>query len=223
MDTKVKTKTRKNAKAKIEDDQQKFLSGIGPATVVLLTEIRSLQLASQEIQTALSKNTRKHIEAMETFLFSFPRPKKGHRKTSLPVSKFPELTRLSRELEIAASSFPLSLRGLFLVLISKWDAYIGALLRWVYDVKPEIIDKSTRSILYTDLHSMVSIEDARTKIVDEEVSSVLRESHVEHFAYLEKKLGIPLRDLDMWPEFVELTQRRHLVGDVLHIDEKVFP
>jgi hypothetical protein len=46
-----------------------------------------------------------------------------------------------------------------------------------------------------------------------EASSVLRESHAEHFAYLDKKLKITLTaDLDVWPQFIELTQRRHLVA-----------
>ncbi len=109
------------------------------------------------------------------------------KKLSIPIEKMPELTKLARELAVAVSAFPLSKRGFILVLVSKWDAYVGELLRWVYRVRPEIIDGSTRSILFTDLKDMKSISAARDKIVDDEVAAVMRESHIEQFKYLRKE------------------------------------
>ena len=72
------------------------------------------------------------------------------------------------------------------MLVSKWDAYMGSILRWVYSIQPDIINSSGRSILYTELRDIGDMEDAREKVVEDEISSVLRESHSEHFAYLEK-------------------------------------
>lgn len=49
-------------------------------------------------------------------------------------------------------------------------------------------------------------------IIEKEVETVLRNSHVEQFDWLESKFGIPLRKgLDSWPTFVETTERRNLL------------
>ncbi len=97
--------------------------------------------------------------------------------------------------------------------MARWDAFIGDILRWLYGVHPGSIDKSGRSLSFSELVALGSIDAAREKIVEDEIDTVLRKSHIEQFDYLEDKLQIPLRkDLDIWPIFVELTQRRHLIA-----------
>jgi hypothetical protein len=49
--------------------------------------------------------------------------------------------------------------------------------------------------------------------LEKEIESVLRESHTEHFKWLESKLGLnTLRKFDtkVWEDFIELTERRNL-------------
>lgn len=56
-----------------------------------------------------------------------------------------------------------------------------------------------------------SIDAAREHIIAEEIESFLRNSHIEHFEWLESRLKIPLRkDLPSWATFVEVTQRQNL-------------
>lgn len=55
------------------------------------------------------------------------------------------------------------------------------------------------------------IPEAREYLVEKEVESVICKSHVEHFAWLEKKLKTSFnKNLRSWPNFVELTERRNL-------------
>jgi len=79
-----------------------------------------------------------------------------------------------------------------------------------------MLSSSERSISYKDLTEIGSVEAAREQIIEKEVESVLRDSHSQQIDWLEKKLDIPLRkDLRIWPEFIELCERRNLL---LHAD-----
>ncbi len=61
-----------------------------------------------------------------------------------------------------------------------------------------------------------SVEAARERIIEKEVETVIRDSHVQQIEWLEKKLSMPLRkDLKIWPQFVEICERRNLIS---HID-----
>lgn len=78
-------------------------------------------------------------------------------------------------------------------------------------VRPEILDSSERTLKYSELLDFQDIPAAREHLVEKEVESVLRKSHVEHFSWLEKKLSTPFnKNLRSWPDFVELTERRNL-------------
>lgn len=68
-----------------------------------------------------------------------------------------------------------------------------------------------KNILLSDILNFSSIDDAREYIIEKEINSVLRESHDEQFAWLEKMINVPLRkDLTIWPDFIEVTERRNL-------------
>jgi len=56
-----------------------------------------------------------------------------------------------------------------------------------------------------------SLEKARSFILEKKSKSVLRKSHIEQFTWMEEKFKMKLRkDLQVWPCFVELTERRNL-------------
>jgi hypothetical protein len=207
-------------KAKRPTDQRtREPRNVNKITDNFLREILSLQFAQEETSKVLKASVNKHRHAFDTFLKPFKRVKEG---TSLnviiPIEKAEELGRLTHELSSSAGSLALSHRGLFLVLVSKWDAYFGSLLRWVYRVRPEIVDSSSRTISFAELKQINSIDMARNKIVEDEISVVLREGHGEQFEYLERKLSVTLKKLDIWPKFIELTQRRNLIA---HADGKI--
>jgi len=212
-----KTKTSKRTDNSA-DQNKKDRTSVNAITDDFLSEIRSLLFAQEETSKVLMASADKHLDAFTKFVESFPSVKNDSNRKMIPVEKVEELKRLIHDLRSSIGSLSLSHRGLFLVLISKWDAYFGSLLRWIYRVKPEIIDSSARTISFTELKQINSVDLARSMIVEDEVSVVLRDSHGDQFDYLERKLNIPLKKLDIWGKFVELTQRRNLIA---HADGKV--
>ncbi|WP_375158515.1 hypothetical protein [Bradyrhizobium sp. RDT46] len=106
-----------------------------------------------------------------------------------------------------------SLPDMFLMgLISSYDVFLANLLHLVFLLKPEMLSSSERNISFKDLVELGSIEAARNQIIEKEIETLLRQSHHAQFDSLEARLGIPLRkDLEIWPDFVEICERRNLV------------
>ena len=129
---------------------------------------------------------------------------------------FEKLQVEGQELRVGIDLIPSS----FLIsIVSQFDVFLGRLLKWLYSVRPEILSASGRSISYADLLNYDSVDEAREHLVEKEVESFLRESHIEHFNILERKLEMPLRKgLECWPQFVELCERRNLA---VHADRIV--
>lgn len=96
-------------------------------------------------------------------------------------------------------------------LISSYDSMLSELLRIVFSKKPEIVFTSDREIKFSDLASYASIEDARAGIISEEIEGALRKSHHDQFQWMENKFSMRLREgLNVWPDFIELCERRNL-------------
>ncbi|WP_040576799.1 hypothetical protein [Methylophaga lonarensis] len=100
-------------------------------------------------------------------------------------------------------------------LVSLFDAYLARLIRNMFSVKPELLNSSEKSLKFSDLVEFDNLDDARDSVVGMEIESILRESHTDQFKWLEDKIKIPLRELDAWKEFVEITERRNLF---VHVD-----
>lgn len=97
-------------------------------------------------------------------------------------------------------------------ILSSYDAILSDLLKVVFSIKPEMIFTSDREIKFSDLAAFGSISEARDSIVSNEIDGVMRQSHHEQFSWMEKKFAMKLTEgLDVWPEFVELCERRNLL------------
>jgi hypothetical protein len=168
----------------------------------LLVDIRSVQSAQEQASETLLSNISTKADEFSRFVEKFSKSTRGssQRQLQIPIGKTADFKKLIRELTVAANSLSLSMQASLLVLVSKWDAFMGSMLRWVYTVQPAIINASERSIAYIELLRIGDLKSAREKIIDDELSSVLRDGHIAHFDYLEKKLKVSLRsDLDIWP------------------------
>jgi hypothetical protein len=67
------------------------------------------------------------------------------------------------------------------------------------------------TITLADLNKFLSIDEAKEYLIEKEIENVLRNSHSEHFLWLEKKLNVSIKDhLNVWPRFIEITERRNL-------------
>jgi hypothetical protein len=95
--------------------------------------------------------------------------------------------------------------------VSQYDAFLGRLIKTIFHHKPELLNNSEKNLLFSELLKFKSIDEAREFVVEKEVESVLRDSHLKQFKWLENKLNIPLRkDLPSFSSFIEITERRNL-------------
>ena len=131
-------------------------------------------------------------------------------KFTLEVDKRSDFDRLKKEMDSVQSARRLMPRNFIVALICCYDSFFGKILRYIFMVWPQILDSSERTLKYSDLLEFADISGAREYFIEKEVESVIRKSHVEHFAWLEKKLKISFnKNLHSWPDFVELTERRN--------------
>jgi hypothetical protein len=135
----------------------------------------------------------------------------GRINYSIPPNKDHKRKILRRKVENSKMAHDLIPRGIFVSLISEYDSYLGYLIRAILYLKPEILCGSEKSLLFSKLLELNSIDDAREYLIEKEVESILRENHAQHFAWFEKKLSVPLtKDLKCWSKFIEITERRNL-------------
>lgn len=102
-------------------------------------------------------------------------------------------------------------RSFLVSMVSQYDAYLGRLLRALFFSKPEILNSFESKHTFFEVSKYESIDAFAEGVISKEVETVLRKSHAEQFSYLESKFGLKLRtDLGVWPDFIELTERRNL-------------
>jgi hypothetical protein len=119
---------------------------------------------------------------------------------------------LERNASTSALASKIIPESLFVSLISQYDAFLTRLLRAIYEIKPDVLNGSERNLTFSQLVEMETIENARGFIIDKEIDTVLRKSHSEQFDYLEKLIGMKLREkLPIWQTFIEITERRNLL------------
>jgi hypothetical protein len=130
---------------------------------------------------------------------------------SLDAGQHLKYQRLMRRVHRADLALTLVPRGLLVALVSQFDAYVGALIRQLFTLRPELLDASGRTLTFSQLTEFGSIEAAREYVIEKEIESVLRESHIDQFVWLEGKFNLPLRKgLPAWSVFIEVTERRNL-------------
>ena len=135
----------------------------------------------------------------------------GNPEYTLSVDHMYKVSALSRQNYHLNTSRKLLPRSFLVSLISQYDAYLGSLIRVIFYKKPEILNSSEKNLTFSQLVGFSTVDDARRFIVEKEIEAVIRESHIEQIRWLEKKLDMPLtKGLDIWPAFVEITERRNL-------------
>ncbi len=119
--------------------------------------------------------------------------------------------RLKGRVQKSALARQLVPNSILVALVSQFDAFLGHLIGHLFEIKPEILNSSANTLTFSQLVEFGSLSNAREYIVEKEIETVLRKSHAEQFEWLENKFGLPLRtNLEAWPAFIELTERRNL-------------
>ncbi|MEJ1119846.1 hypothetical protein V9K92_15345 [Phyllobacterium sp. CCNWLW109] len=172
------------------------------SSTIELSPLISTAIANQEIGTFVANNGLK-IPEFENENFSVYEISQGYFSTLVQ----------KHEASMAAIKGAEHLPEISVIgLISVYDAYLAKLLKVVFKTHEEMILTSDREIKYSDLLKYGSLDDAKNQIIEKDVESVIRNSHHEQFSWMEKKFSLPLRkDLKVWPDFIELCERRNLL------------
>lgn len=102
-------------------------------------------------------------------------------------------------------------RAFLSALVSQYDAFIGHVIRCLFEDLPDLLDSSNHNIQLKELLAFDDIEDAKNSILEKEVETVLRSSHNDQIEWIERKLSCEIRThIPKWNEFIEITERRNL-------------
>lgn len=130
----------------------------------------------------------------------------------MSINLYPDFAHMNEQI-IAANAGARELPNVMIIgLISSYDAFLSRLLKVIFTKYPDMVLTKGKEVPYADIFAFSSIDEVRSHLIDKEVESIIRESHVEHFRLIENKFDMKLRvGLDVWPSFVELCERRNLL------------
>lgn len=96
-------------------------------------------------------------------------------------------------------------------LISRFDEFLGQLLKIVLRIHPEWLTSSDKTITYRELVGLDSIEKAVSGLIDKEVENLLRGSHDDQIKFIDEKLKLGIHEsFTRLSAFLEVTERRNL-------------
>jgi hypothetical protein len=137
----------------------------------------------------------------------------------IKLEDFSEYKKLNKSIRASRTAFHIIPRNFIVSLVSMYDAYLGKLIKLMFNIYPDKLNQSEKQLTFSELSQFEDLEEARDFIIEKEIESVLRKSHHDQIKWLEGKLSIPLRkDLKIYPTFIEVTERRNLF---VHTDGRV--
>lgn len=130
---------------------------------------------------------------------------------SIPGELSNKTKRLEKRYSHAEKAYEIIPCSLITTLISLYDGYLGHLIKKILHQKPEILKASDKTLQFAQLLKINSMKEAKECFIEQETEGILRENHIKQFKWLENKFNVQLKkDLNVWPIFVELTERRNL-------------
>lgn len=137
----------------------------------------------------------------------------------LPIEHYYELNKFNNQLFNLRKAKTLLPNSFLVSMISQYDAFIGGLIRIIFVTQPELLNSSEKKFQFSQIMQFNNFDEAREYIIEKEIDSILRNSHVDQIKWLENKLILTLtKDLQIWQSFVEITERRNLL---VHTDGRV--
>jgi hypothetical protein len=191
-----------------------------------VSDLEGLRTASHLTGRIMQATAEKASHEYEAFIKDVEQeivvdPKTGVSRTllAIPTNRRQEFSRLESSLKRTMRSVTLVPRNFVVSLISTYDVFVSKLVQTIFAIKPECLNQSERVIKVSELLAAGSREDLILALTDDEVETLLRKSHQDQFTWLENRFHVVLRKgLNVWPEFIEVTQRRNLF---VHSDGRV--
>lgn len=130
----------------------------------------------------------------------------------LEINKFVEFQNLQDLLEMAQKSARELPRMLMTGLISSLDYHLAAIYRIIIGARPHIVFESDKKISAADILALASLDDFKTRLIEQEVESVSRRPFEDQVKWVEKLIGLDSikKTFERWPELIEVMERRNL-------------
>lgn len=126
-------------------------------------------------------------------------------------SKTPELRKLRKERDKSRKLLLVIPTNFLVAIVSEYDAFIGDLIREIYKNKPEKVNSLEKEFTFKEIIEFGSMESIKDFVIEKDIETTLRKSHLEQLNALERKFNIELtKDLSLLPDFIEITERRNL-------------
>lgn len=126
-------------------------------------------------------------------------------------SKAPELRKLRKERDKSRKLLLVIPTNFLVAIVSEYDAFIGDLIREIYKNKPEKVNSLEKEFTFKEIIEFGSMESIKDFVIEKDIETTLRKSHLEQLNALERKFSIDLtKDLSLLPDFIEITERRNL-------------
>lgn len=203
--------------------EQKTNSEIGEVILKSILSLEGLRESSSILLNSLDNEVHSAIETLDKLLDPFKQEVEAveiedldeENKTKItykiPASHARKVNDAQRRLASLVRSRDILPRNFLISYVSEFDYFVGALLKNIYKMKPELLNSSGQQYAIKEILSFSSIEEIREEIIEKDIESILRSSHSEQFKTIANKAGIKtLTELDIWPKFIEITERRNL-------------
>jgi hypothetical protein len=190
------------------------IPSVGRAISRFVSEVKALKRTEEFVMPLLSAVAKRTDDSLEAFISKEnieKREENGKQIFTVPIPKVRYFERLQKQSQSYGIAFYQTPGALLVALVSRYDAYLGQLLRSLFYLKPELLNASQRSLSFQQLVEFSDLSKAREYVVEKEIESVIRESHSKQFEWMESRFDVPLRKgLESWPCFIEITERRNL-------------
>lgn len=196
----------------MEEIKNKYVEAIWESLKAFIENINCLYDSFEYSENMLRSQKIDAQKEYNAFLKSLTvRPGDGPAKLVIPAGKEKQHQHLERKVKRSQESSRLLQRSYIVSMVSQFDAYIGDLLRTIYEINPDKLKQSDLKFNYAELQAIGSIEAAKEQIVDNKIEAILRDSHQDQIKEIASSIGVgTLKEFDNWPCFVEITQRRNL-------------
>ena len=200
--------------------EEKESSPIGEAIVKSLLSLDSLKEASQIFISSLEEEAKLARQSFreeadpfseEVIIQDVDGEDKKRIVFNVPVSHRRKLLDKHNRFKRLIHAKDIIPRNFLIAYVSEFDYFVGALLKNIYMLKPDLLNQSDRTFNFKDLSKFSSLDDVREEVIEKDIEQILRSSHIDQFKAIANKVDIEtLTKFDNWSNFIEITERRNL-------------
>ena len=224
METKKVNSSKKNIKAQedsqVDNSRCIFKEAIDKYINLLNSQMDSFPIIINTLAAHVKTCMRHYDQYIKERGVKVTEDEKNHEITfTVPIEYGKDFERVKTDLTRSINAFSLIPKNTVVAMVSLYDAYLADLIECAYTLKPQMLNASEKAFSFSDIISFESIEGLKKHVIEKDVESIIRESHIKQFEILSKKFDVKLTtDLPSYNDFIEITERRNLF---VHTNGKV--